>query len=442
MEDDSLQRALAEMEAVDPERARTAESLAEWLTAGEGVGVLDLARVLRFAWYALPVKWIGPPELHRKALDAAAELFDRLDLPRYAAVCRSAETATIHQAYTRSHGEGLKAFREAYRRSGVDPPDVDDFAWGDVMGVEEAAARAMAERALEEAMPPEGVSPGKAGWRSRSIEVTTGVLDSPHPTLPGQTHRTAVLTERLDDWLRRAESRSPTLHGLRSGIVNRLLQPVPAPADAADRMAPVTWFLERVELGVQLTQAGYLPTAMVREGWERFSWNLGWTDRPPRSETDVVQLHELHLLLRRVGAVRRRRKALHISLLGRRIREDGDLAWRTVAAGLSDGEWARAVAEVFTLLLMDGEQRDRELEARARVILAEMGWRTGGEAVDASGVSSSWWVTRRPLSALGGVDRQGDWRSPITTLTQFGEATLLEQIRVEATGPRSTPLVT
>ncbi|MGQ0847744.1 MAG: hypothetical protein ACT4OP_01245 [Actinomycetota bacterium] len=434
-----LKRALAEWAAVDPDSARMAESVTEWLTAGEGVEEIDLATVQLFAWYALPVKWSGPPAVHKRVLDAAAQLFDRLELPRYAALCRSAETKEIIDAYARSRAQGLKAFRQAYQRSGIDPPDLDDFAWGGVMGPEEATARATAERALEQAMALEQVKPGKSAWRSRSIEVTKAVLDSPHPTVPGQSYRTAILTARLDDWLHRAESRSPAFHGLRSGIVKRLLQPVPVPADAAHRMAPVTWFLERVEFGAQLTQAGYLPPAMVREGWERFSWDLGWTDRPPRSETEVVQVHELHLMLRRVGTIRRRGRDLRLTTSGRRMRNDYNEAWRKVAGGLSDGEWPRAVAEVFTLLLLDGEQHDRDLEARATAILTEMGWRTDGEPPDTTTVGTSWWVTRRPLGVLGGIERDGDWRSRVTRLTEFGEATLLEQIRVEATGPRSTP---
>ena len=122
------------------------------------------------------------------------------------------------------------------------------------------------------------------------------------------------------------------------------------------------------------------------------------------------------------------------------MRDDPELSWRTVAAGLSDGEWPRAVAEVFTLLLLGGEENDRELEAQATEIVAEAGWRsTGGEAPEATAVSSTWWMTRRPLSALGGIERAGDWGSRTSTLTEFGEATLLEQIRAEATGPRSGP---
>jgi hypothetical protein len=116
------------MAAVDPDLARTAQLIADWLTSGEGAEI-DLAGVQRFAWYVLPVKWSGPPDLHKRALDAAAQLFDRLDLPRYAAVCGSAETAEILQAYARSRGQH-RAFRQAYRRSGIDPPDLDDFAWG------------------------------------------------------------------------------------------------------------------------------------------------------------------------------------------------------------------------------------------------------------------------------------------------------------------------
>jgi hypothetical protein len=211
------------------------------------------------------------------------------------------------------------------------------------------------------------------------------------------------------------------------------------PAEVAERMKPITWFLDRIGEGARLTQAGYLPTAMVREGWERFSWDLGWTDRPPRSEIEAIQVHELHWLLRRLGAVRRRSHSLLLSRLGKRMQDDPEVSWRTVAEGLSDGEWPRAAAEVFTLLLLDGEEKDRELAAQATEIVAEAGWRTDGEPPDPKAVSAAWWVTRRPLAALGGIERAGDWTSRTTSLTGFGEATLLEQIRAEATGPRSRP---
>jgi len=239
--------------------------------------------------------------------------------------------------------------------------------------------------------------------------------------------------------VRTVERRSPVLHGLRSRHVNRLLHPVPVPGDVAERMEPVTWFLERVDAELRLTQAGYLPTAMVREGWERFSWNLGWTERAPRSETELGELHELHDLLRRVGAVRRRGRELRLTRLGRRMRADLEAGWRVTAAGLSDGAWPRAVAEVYTLLLLEGEHEDRTLEAEATTLLGEAGWQADGQPPDSRVVLRAWWQTWRPLRVLGGVEGAGDWRSRTTRLTGFGEATLLEQLRVAATGPRSTP---
>lgn len=436
---ESLGRVLAEMAADDQDRAEMAEAVADWLTAGEGIERIDLAGVQRFVWYELPVKWMGNAGLRRRALEAAVELFDRLGMARYAEVCRSPVTTEIHDAYVESREKGIKAFQRAYRRSGIDPPDLDDFVWGDVMGVEEAVARRAAERALEEAMTVGRFALGARGWKSVAMEVTAAVLDAPHPDLPGQTRRTALLTERLEKWLRRLERRGPQLHALRSRHVNRLLHPIAVPADVVERIEPVSWFLDRVDQGADLTQAGYLPTAMVREGWERFAWELGWTDRPPRTEMEVIRLHELHRLLRRLGAVRRRGRVLGLSPRGRRMRNDPEASWRAVAAGLSDGDWARAVAEVFTLLQLGGDQLDEELEVPAATILGESGWHLDGEPPDTRAVATAWWTTRRPLEALGGVEGGGDWRSRTTRLTDFGEATLLEQIRVEATGPRPGP---
>ncbi|MFQ5968748.1 MAG: hypothetical protein ACE5MI_14280, partial [Acidimicrobiia bacterium] len=149
---ESLGRVLAEMAADDQDRADMAEAVADWLTAGEGTETIDLASVQRFVWYELPVKWMGNGGLRRRTLEAAAELFDRLGMARYAEVCRSPVTSEIHHAYVESQEKGIKAFQRANRRSGIDPPDLDNFVWGDVMGLEEAVARRAAERALEEAM--------------------------------------------------------------------------------------------------------------------------------------------------------------------------------------------------------------------------------------------------------------------------------------------------
>lgn len=437
MEDGGLERVLRELAAVDRRRSGIAHAVVEWLAGGEGLDQIDLAGIQRFAWYELPSKWMAPADGHAAVLEVAGELFERLGLERYAAVFRSAETVEILDAYGRSEQAGFKAFQAAYQRSGIDPPDLDDFGWGEIMGWEEASARHEAERALEEAIVAGDLVPGASGWKSVAQAVTARVLNGRRPDIPVETRRDAILTERLAAWLSAVERRSTGLHALRARYVNRLLHPAPAPEDAPERLKPVAWFLARSQQGVRLTQAGYLPTAMVREGWEQFGWNLGWTDRPPRSESEVVQLHELHHLLRRLGAVRRQGSDLRLTPKGRHMTQDVETAWRTVAAGLSDGGWPRAVAETITLLALDGVSSDRELEARTATMLGEVGWRLDGEPPDSMSVMSAWYVTRRPLAALGGIERAGDWTAPEAHLTGFGEATLVEQIRVAATGPRS-----
>jgi len=141
------------MAAADQDRADLARSTFEWMTGGEGLDRVDLAHVMEFAWYALPLKWRVPLDEHIAVVDAAGELFERLGLDRYAEVFRSSETRAILDTYQRSEQEGFEAFRAAYERSGIDPPDLDDFAWGGVMGLEEATSREAASRALETRSP-------------------------------------------------------------------------------------------------------------------------------------------------------------------------------------------------------------------------------------------------------------------------------------------------
>src|SRR5665811_456570 len=79
------------------------------------------------------------------------------------------------------------------------------------------------------------------------------------------------------------------------------------------------------------------------------------------------------------------------------------LAWRIVATGLSGGEWDRAVAEVYTLLILDGVSLNDDLVTRATVILGEWGWRVDEDTTDGRvppderSVSYAWHQTYWPL---------------------------------------------
>jgi hypothetical protein len=430
-----IHRVLAEMAAIDPDRATLAEGVFAWL--GGDVEAIDLAQVQRFVWLEVPGGFTPSTGDHRDTLEATAELLERMGLARYAEVVRSQVTADIHCAYAQSDDSGLRAFLDAYRRSGIQAPDVDDLAWGELMGPEETRALQTVERALERALDDGRLIPGARGWKSMARRVTEETLRSEHPDLPGQNLRTAITTERISQWLAAAEQRSPRLHSLRSRQANRFLHEIPMPDSTAAHLEPITWFLDYAAPEIMLTQAGYLPTKMVRSACDRFGWHLRWTDRAPRSESELGQLYDLHTLLRRMGAVRRRLNKLRVTARGHEIRADLELLWRQVAAGLSEDAWASAVTEVYALLMIEGEHREAHLDPKATGILVQAGWAAEGHPVTTYQVQASWWTTKRILEVLGGASTTGDWRSRTVRLTPFGESTLLEHIRSRATGPIS-----
>jgi hypothetical protein len=121
-------------------------------------------------------------------------------LPRYAAICGGPETAAVLQAYERSDQEGFRAFRRAQERSGVEPPDLPGpplwFAWGPVMGEQEAGAFSVAA-ALELAVAGGGLRPGARGWRAAQQAVACQHLATPRPELDGHSWLELVAAERL-----------------------------------------------------------------------------------------------------------------------------------------------------------------------------------------------------------------------------------------------------
>ena len=434
MTDDPVLSAVDDVVAADPSLAHAAEVVMRWVEAAGGLHEIGLATVERLVWYELPYKWMGPPEEVAEIVRVAGEVMERVGESRYAEVCRSQQTRAILDAYAMSTTDGFEAFEKAFGASGIDPPDLDDFAWGDMMGMEEVEAARLTSRELEAAMAAGRFAPGRSGWKTAAREVTTEALDAVRPELLGQTYRDVILTERIELWLHRSEG-SKKLHALRSHNANRLLHPIPPPADVSERLEPIRWFLETIDADVRLTAAGYLPPAVVREAADHFEWSLGWTDRPPRSQAELQQLMEIDELVSRIGAVRRRGKTLKLTERGRRMLADDVVAWREVAAGFSEAGWLRAVAEVFTYLLVDGERPEVEMEQVAASVLSP-NWRHGENRPDHHAVGSAWWRTRSPLEVLGGIIAHGPWHAPTLRLTDFGEATLLEQIRVMATGPQ------
>jgi hypothetical protein len=105
--------ALDRLRAEDAHVAGDAEAALGSLTWGEGLETITLHGLQRFLWYELPRKWIIDLDGKRHIAIALGRLLELTGLPRYAVVCRSAETTELLAAYDRSSRDGFAAFRRA-----------------------------------------------------------------------------------------------------------------------------------------------------------------------------------------------------------------------------------------------------------------------------------------------------------------------------------------
>ena len=208
LDDEDVEGAIERMAGRDLDRGRDAEHVYDTLTWGEGPSRIDQAGVQRWLWYELPTKYMtDEPGYMTRLAAVAAELFDELGLGAYAEICRSQVTAGVHAAFDRSRGDGFAAMRKALASSGIDPPDLDSFAWGQVMGTEEAMARrrrrapwrrrsrmASSSSVAGAGGPVSGWSP--SGSSTATIRVSPGrrggQRSSPNGSAPGSTRRRCV----------------------------------------------------------------------------------------------------------------------------------------------------------------------------------------------------------------------------------------------------------
>ncbi len=431
----------------DPDLAREAEHVYNTLTWGEGPGQIRRAGVQDWLWYQLPTKYITDEAGHMGRLaESAAVLFDELGLDAYAAVCRDERTAAVHAAFERSDSEGFKAMRKAREASGIEPPDLDDFAWGTTMGIDEACARATVENVLEAAIDAGDLTVGGRGWRIRQQEITAAALDGDHPDQPGQSWRTVVVTERIGEWVRTASLRSEGVGRRRADIANRLLHPVDPPADLTEHMTPVTWLLELFGEQQALTQAGYLNRAFVLKVRDQHPWDdelreLG----APRTETDVIGLHRLRAWLERAGALRKRGKVLRRTERGTAMASDPLLVWETFTRTVALDGWDRFVIEDAALILLGRREpvAIRDLLSEIADDAVELGWRTNDGAMrrtpSEQDVRYAFHESWALLDLFGFAAEHGDWRNRAVSLPPAGESTILAMLRAVATGPKSRP---
>jgi hypothetical protein len=435
-EDPEIAAALAKLAGQDPAAAADAQSALEWIAGEQGLEFITQERIQNFCWYQLPVKWFVELDEKLRVTAALPQVLDLLQLPRYAAICRSPTTREILAAYETSTAHGKAAFRRAAASSGILPPDLPDFEWGAVMGWQEASAWSSTADFLEVAVAGGDLVPGRRGWKARQQELTRAHLDTPQPDLLGQTLAQVILTERAETWvnLRRSETRRRIL----APIANRLLHPAEVPAaTAAD---PLRWLLDQLYGGIALTQTGNLNRAFVQHSADRFGWDFS---RPPWTEDDLFDLHQLRRLAQRLGLARRSGGTLTLTAKGRRLLADPASLWRGVAAGLlGDDDFEAFAGELFLALLLDADEvPGSQINAAVGLAAAEEGFRDGrtGEPPDEHHVSWAVHATSNLCRALGLLAVGRDWSDRGYGLTDTGKATALAALRARATGPRTIP---
>ena len=438
-EDPQIAAVLAKLAGQDAAAAEDARAALEWIAGDQGLVFITQQRIQNFCWYDLPVKWLVDLDDKLRVVAALAQALDLLHLPRYAAVCRSGTTREVLSAYETGSAQGKAAFRQAAAVSGVMPPDLPDFQWGPAMGFEEASAWSSTAEFLEVAVASGDLVPGRRGWKARQQELVRAHLNVPQAGLLGQTLAQVILTERAGTWLnaRRSETRRRIL----AAIANRLLRPAELPsATAADPLPPLRWLLGQLDGGIALTQTGNLNRKFVQDSADRFGWDFS---RPPRTEDDLFDLHQLRHFAQDLGLARRSGRMLTLTAKGRRLLADPGSLWHAVAAGLlGDNHFAVFAGELFLTLLLDAASvSDTQIKATVEQAVAEEGFRDSrtGELPDEHDIGWAIHETSNLCRALGLLAVGGDWRDRSYGLTSTGQATALAALRARATGPRTIP---
>jgi hypothetical protein len=430
-----ISAALTKLAELDASSAGDAEAALRWIAGEEGLAAITQEGVQTFCWYQLPMKWLDSEDKKLQVVGALADAFDLLQLPRYAAICRSPTTHDILRAYEQRPGLGKAAFRRAAAASGITPPDLPEFRWGAVMGVQEATAWSSTADFLEVAVASGALVPGTRGWKARQQELAHAHLSTARLDLLGQTYAQAILTERAETWvsLRRSETRRRIV----ASVANRLLHPAQLPAGTAEPLPQLQWLLDQLSVGIGLTVRGNLGQSFVQQNADRFGWALS---RPPRTEDDLYDLCQLRGLAEELGLARQEGRILTLTAKGRRLAADPDQLWRVVAAALLETEDSFSVfaGELFFALLLDVDSLPlSKISARVGRAAGEAGFRDYRTRKPPTDDDVRWILhdTINLCRVLGLLSVGAAWNEDSYGLTAIGKSTALEALRARATGP-------
>ncbi|MCU1689493.1 MAG: hypothetical protein JWN20_1421 [Jatrophihabitantaceae bacterium] len=132
-------------------------------------------------------------------------------------------------------------------------------------------------------------------------------------------------------------------------------RPAEPEPNAAAVVQPYQWLLRRVGEGLRLTQAGYLPPAIVVEAVAELGWSEPWLGKQNREDTTLPVL-ELRESAQHMGLLRKSRGLLQVTKAGQAVVEDPQRLWWHIAEQLPLGqvEAEREAGALFALITAAG----------------------------------------------------------------------------------------
>ncbi len=429
--DPKVAAVLAELSAKDANVAEAAEAAFEWVLAGDGPESLTQERIQLFCWYQLPYKWGDELAGKFEVLASLARALELLQLPRYAAICLSDETRTILEAFEASYKKGMAAFKKADLSSGLRPPDLEDFAWGDYCGIVESDAQSEVSNFLELAISSGDLVPGSKGFKAAQQSLTRSFLTAPRD---GSSLLERIRAERIEAWI--TDRRSNIRRELFAAIEPEIRAPKVLP-EGSDPLPRMRWLLEQIKDGQALTKTGNLNRAFVQRAAPAYDWDLSHL---PQSEDEITELWVTREFMARRKLTRRSGSKLLASSKGKCLLADPEAFWNEVCRGLLDIEpFPAAAGEVLLAAMAGGEQNYQRFCSKVSAAILQEGFHDAkGDPPVRDQIVTAMHETLNLIRSLGLYEESGDWRDRRYEFTDVGRATAIQALWSRATGPRFT----
>lgn len=187
------------------------------------------------------------------------------------------------------------------------------------------------------------------------------------------------------------------------------LKPIELDEAVAERMSrPFIWLLGRIDDGLALTKAGWMPPAVVLEGMTVLGWAEDWHGESNREDITRPPIRSLRQHATRLGLVRVLKGRLLVTVLGRRLRDDPLALWQYLASALVTRPKHASERDTALLLAVElacgGHHNVRHLEAAIASGLDALGWRMAdGDMIGPLDAMSMTLDTTSVLTSLGAL---------------------------------------